>query len=96
LRVPYYFWRKHPNSQKYGVLYFNPEQELMERSTAHLGPENLGHFYHDLESLDPRHIGLLNLALDRTAIFTHKAAAFQYIENVTEAQPDVMMRSCLF
>ena len=69
-----------------GVLYFNPETDLLQIHSEYPTKETLVQFFHDLKRLhDPRQVGLLNLALDVNGLSGHDL----HLLHPSDLEPDV-------
>jgi hypothetical protein len=62
------------------TLYFNPEYDFMFLRAKHAPEHTFVEFLHDLKSYDPKHIGLLNLALDINSM-----TVLHSLTNISEA-----------
>jgi len=62
------------------TLYFNPEYDFMFLNAKHPPEHTFVDFLHDLREYDPKHIGLLNLALD-----TNSMSLLHSLTNISEA-----------
>jgi hypothetical protein len=79
IHIPCYFRRSEDTTMK-STLYFNPEYDFMFLRAKHNPEHTFVDFLYDLKAYDPKHIGLLNLALDISGIST-----LYSLTNISEA-----------
>jgi hypothetical protein len=100
VQIPCIFWRKPRINRKTGanyrsgnivqpgVLYFNPENDILQickNNTLVHDASVLPHLYYDFMKRDPKHIGVLNLAMDSSVVLNHLTAeADQSDQDFTE------------